>query len=540
MTRDFPATSGRRATALLLLTIGAAMLVQAAAAEPVWQPPTVVAPGYGSEAELFVGRGGEATIVWQTFIGCLLDCEDATLATWRKDALSGWSTPTELRRSGLTSLAVGGNRKGDVALAWWSGHDLMLRRKLGGSQAWGDPVVVTSAGFLRVDAPVVTIGPAGDIALAWSAADVCGGRCLNDPHVVVLPAGSDHAEDVQLEEELSIYNVTPSVSIDAAGNALAVWPVLPTPGIPRLHSSYRPAGGEWQQMVEIAAGGPYTYAPQTQSMAMNDAGDAVVAWTYSGPNGQSDQGTVAIERPAGGVWSRVARIDAERLEHPKLGIAENGDALVTWRAATAVYSSSYIRGRGWFPTVVAAKHEPREFNDEGPAEAMAVAPNGNAVVIWNERRLLKAAVKPAGSSAWSAPIEVTDRYRDFGRLAFDVDGHATALWTAYQSDGDRSDLVTSSLSDSGPVITSFTTPERFRARQSVRFSVAAYPWSTALAGRPRWSFGDGTSAIGERVRHAYRRAGSYRVTVTVSDTAGAVATRRTRVRVLAGLSGRHP
>jgi uncharacterized membrane protein len=145
--------------------------------------------------------------------------------------------------------------------------------------------------------------------------------------------------------------------------------------------------------------------------------------------------------------------------------------------------------------------------------------------------MLKAAVKPAHSLTWSAPIDVTADYRNYGRLVFDAGGHASALWTAYRSNGDSSDLVMSSLSDSGPVITSFTTPQRLRVRQGGGFGVAAYPWSTALASRPRWSFGDGTSATAERVRHAYRRAGSYRVTVTVSDTAGAVATRSTRVRV---------
>jgi hypothetical protein len=285
--------------------------------------------------------------------------------------------------------------------------------------------------------------------------------------------------------------------------------------------------------VEIAAGGPYTYAWQFPELAANDSGDAVVAWSYAGTNGQPDQGTFAIVRPAGGPWSPVVQIDAERLEHPDVAVAENGDALVAWRAATKIYSSSFHPALGWLPTVVAAEHEPRSWDDEGPAEALAVAPNGNAVLMWNERRMLKAAVKPASSLTWSAPIDVAADYRNYGRLVFDAEGHASALWTAYQSNGDGGDLVMSSLSDSGPLITSFTTPQRLRMRQRGGFGVAAYPWSTALAGRPRWSFGDGTSATGERVRHAYRRAGTYRVAVIVSDTAGAVATRSTRVRVMA-------
>jgi PKD repeat protein len=49
----------------------------------------------------------------------------------------------------------------------------------------------------------------------------------------------------------------------------------------------------------------------------------------------------------------------------------------------------------------------------------------------------------------------------------------------------------------------------------------------------RWSFGDGASAGGATVSHAYRRAGAYRVTLTVADETGATARATTVVRVSA-------
>jgi PKD domain len=58
-------------------------------------------------------------------------------------------------------------------------------------------------------------------------------------------------------------------------------------------------------------------------------------------------------------------------------------------------------------------------------------------------------------------------------------------------------------------------------------------WSAVLVGQPRWRFGDGGSASGETVVHAYVRAGRYDVTVSQADAAGRTSTSATAVDVVA-------
>jgi large repetitive protein len=68
-------------------------------------------------------------------------------------------------------------------------------------------------------------------------------------------------------------------------------------------------------------------------------------------------------------------------------------------------------------------------------------------------------------------------------------------------------------------------------RHPITFSAArSYDSDEPIVGY-LWHFGDGAGAVGKRVTHAFRRAGSYRVSLTVRDSFGQTATTTTVVRV---------
>lgn len=74
-------------------------------------------------------------------------------------------------------------------------------------------------------------------------------------------------------------------------------------------------------------------------------------------------------------------------------------------------------------------------------------------------------------------------------------------------------------------------PARFDARRSADPDGTIVSW--------RWLFGDGTAASGRVVRHVYRAAGRYEVTLELTDSHGGVASRRVEVRVRRRARGRH-
>lgn len=73
----------------------------------------------------------------------------------------------------------------------------------------------------------------------------------------------------------------------------------------------------------------------------------------------------------------------------------------------------------------------------------------------------------------------------------------------------------------GPQCSYEFSPQSPVANQTVNFTSTSIP---GTSGAPivswHWTFGDGSSASGERVRHAYRLAGSYSVVLTVTDSLG--------------------
>lgn len=80
-------------------------------------------------------------------------------------------------------------------------------------------------------------------------------------------------------------------------------------------------------------------------------------------------------------------------------------------------------------------------------------------------------------------------------------------------------------------VASLRGPSKVRARHWARFDGSGSHETGGQIVGYRWQFGDGKSASGARVRHAFRRPGHYTVRLTVTDSTGQRATARRRVTV---------
>ena len=161
---------------------------------------------------------------------------------------------------------------------------------------------------------------------------------------------------------------------------------------------------------------------------------------------------------------------------------------------------------------------------------MAIDASGTATALW--RRSLAGTLAfsrhPLGGT-WSAPAEVTADAASDPAVVTDGDGDVVVTWLA----GDNPFVLhAAGLDAAGPRVRSFSAPAAAVPGQGLNYSASATDdWSSVAS--YSWAFGDGTSATGPWVTHAYTSAGTYAVTLTVTDAVGNTTTRTAPLMVSA-------
>jgi hypothetical protein len=308
--------------------------------------------------------------------------------------------------------------------------------------------------------------------------------------------------------------------VNAAGDAVVVWAQSETGGRV-VQASHRPASsGAWSVPVALSAPG----AELEADVAVNAAGDAVAVWSRAGIE--------AAFKPAGGGWASAsaAAVSASPAQRavPDVGLDPAGNAVAVWIEGGVVRTAARSRS-------TAAWSVPENLSAAGATQArVAVDPRGNAVAVWIDAgRTARAALRPAAAGRWLAAVALSAAGAATSDLELAVDGagSAVAVWNRGDS---RSGLVDAAeLDPAGPVLAGLTVPARGAARVAVAFAVEPAPWAAPLAGQPLWSFGDGSSATGARVSHAYRQAGRFGVSVTQADAAGGAASATATITIAA-------
>jgi len=273
------------------------------------------------------------------------------------------------------------------------------------------------------DLIVKRIAPAGvaiAAALAWSG---CGSSPPSSCQRPTSPPATLSGNDRR----------SPAIATDGAGAAIVAWESLAGLGI---EATSRDAAAQgWQPPVTISAA-----AAHDVSVAMDPEGGAIAAWQRQ-PVGGTERIEVADRRP-GGAWTAPTVVSAAgtRARQPVAGLDGRGDAIVVWRRDTTgdravIEVTERAAGGGWTAPRVLSGPDVRARRPR-----LAVAPDGAAVVVWEERvagvaRIGAASRLPDGT--WSPPARVAGSVAESHEpdVAIGADGHATAVWIGDDGDG---------------------------------------------------------------------------------------------------------
>jgi hypothetical protein len=238
-------------------------------------------------------------------------------------------------------------------------------------------------------------------------------------------------------------------------------------------------------------------------------------------------GTIgAAERPAGGQWQEAVDLTGagEDATEPEVATAAGRSiALWTLRGAgpyTSIQSSETATGGPWRP---AGELTQPGLTQTVVSPQVAIDPSGNAAALWARSAasptVVEGRIKPAGG-AWTGIDELSELGSSAGepQVALGATGDGASVWSR---DNEANTIVQAAGFDgAGPLFHSVSIPAAATVRQPVAFGATAFDnWSPVAS--IAWNFGDGgDGANGGRVEHTFAARGTYPISMLAADNLG--------------------
>lgn len=532
----------------VLVSIGVLlMLGSSAAGAPTWNAPVQLSQGDRALGpELTVSPAGDAAVVWDQEVGTDCATSPASLActhivelTTRKRETPVWSAPVELGRPGIGDRPRAMiNDAGDAVVAWVHdiGRDRVLQAtyRKGPAGAWPEPSDVSEPS-LGIEEFRIGLDYSGNAIAVWSERTETGVALR-----IATRSATTGAWGVARTISRPGGNVTGGPSIaQTPGGAIAV--VWIEDGAVRESESvigFGSGSGDWTYPRQLSSSSDVAFGTPDATFD-HTRGDILVVWAF---RTSSDCCFVraALHSFAQGAWVQQDIGDLRPpFDSPRVG-AGNGNAVAVWVNGFGIVAAAHAQPDEWSSltrwsseTLVSARSSTVDDPD------VALDFYGNAVAVWMSGTdgVVQSAIRPGASGEWQRPVDISGAGSSNPHISVDA---ALVAWN--RSVVPRAVVESSDFNEGGPVLADFTVPKRaVLSGVRGRFSVKPVPWSSPLAGDPLWQFGDGATAKGAQVIHAYRRAGRFSVKVSQADASGRTSTSSATVLVIeARLRNTHP
>jgi len=514
----------------LVLALGAP-----AAGAPSWHAPVQISTGDRALGpELAVSPAGDAAVVWDQEVGpdcasspASLQCAHIVQLTTRQHGTSSWLAPIELGRPGIGDRPqVAINDAGDAIVGWV--HDIGRDRVLQATfrprsaSAWPEPSDISEPS-LGIQDFRIGLDDRGNAIALWAERAETG---------VALRIATRSADAGGWGAARTLSrpggNVSggPAVATTPGGAIAVVW--IEDGGVREVESviGFGSGSGDWSSPLQLSF--PENGAAfGTPDVAFDRArGDIVVVWGFRASSGVHGVRTAFHSIAQSWVEQNVGDL-LPPFDRPRVG-AGNGSAVAVWVNGFGIVSATHAQQA---PSSPAAWSSPTLISARSSTVAepdVAVDSRGNAVAIWTSgaNGTVQSAIRPGSSGEWQRLADASGAGSSKPLVSID-----TTLGVWNRRSASRIAVEASGLTGGGPVLQRLRIPKKGAVRASLTFSVLPTPWSAPLAGKPAWSFGDGRSARGLRVDHRYLRAGTYRVSVTCTDTHGDATTVARTLRV---------
>ncbi|MDO9355584.1 MAG: PKD domain-containing protein [Solirubrobacteraceae bacterium] len=301
----------------------------------------------------------------------------------------------------------------------------------------------------------------------------------------------------------------------------------------------------WQSTTGASDPQPFADGGTTTSVASLRAVDGIrpsFFWTNAATSGGRTSYTMHRAEPgnAPGETAELERLLLGAFSIPSISavtsaVGSDGNTTVAWSATDADASTASISTRPG-PGGAFGPKTPIT-GDLAPSSALrdlavvpSIAPRTTVVELFGNRAFA-GVVDPSGAT-YGPTSQITTPFGDYqsklsaGGTGF---GETIAAWLATGPNAKSTVQVTTNDEVAPALAVSSDVPASPSPGQRITFSATAVDRFSAT-GDITWDFGDGTTAAGTPVAHAFA-AGTHTVTATVADAAGNVATKTLQVVV---------
>ena len=230
----------------------------------------------------------------------------------------------------------------------------------------------------------------------------------------------------------------PQIAIDASGNAITVWQQHDGTRFNIWANRYI-AGSGWgtAELIETNDAG----VAALPKLSIDASGNAIAVWQQSDG---SHYNIWASRYTAGSDWGTPEMIetnDAGDARKPQIAFDADGNAIAVWQQHDGtrynIWANRYTPGTGW------GTAELIETNEAGDAKSpqIAIDAGGNAIAVWRQHDGTRFNIwtnrYTTGLDWGTAELIETDDAGDAGspQIDIDADGNATVVWQ--QHDGTR-------------------------------------------------------------------------------------------------------
>jgi PKD domain len=499
-----------RFVAAVVIAVGLLSVAGASAAgtvTPLWlAPEEVSAPQEGSRLpSVAMDRVGNVLFVWGGTSG--------VEALYRPAGGGGGQWARLGPCGGVARVAF--DASGRAFVAWQEcavGYQRVVTavRTAGLLGEWQAPVSLSTPGRFAF-AQTLSVNGRGDAVVSW--AEGADGFIVVEASVRSAASGA-WSEAVQLSSTGAF--AYESVSAISASGDVAVAFTRSDPAGPVVWSAFKPASGLWQQAQNLSQPGSYGVEPR---IALDEEGNTIAVWT------ENSEGASSFRSKADGKWQPRTSFPGYAAD---IAVDSAGNALAVWALECGVRASRRPAGAdsSWSDAV---RVDPEDECDTSAPDATFDAA-GNALVFWSTQGLADSGslsmARARVGGGWEEPaVRRVGGVFYWPRYSADSSGNGVAVWEQSRPPGAVRFAI---LDAAAPALLGLKVPSTAAAGRAVRCSALFSDVSQTML---RWQFGDGTTAIGNAVRHVYPRPGYFRVRVTGADDAGHKTTSSHRIHV---------